>query len=268
MAEPLARVAGTPERLASIVETAALSAGADPHEEMFVRVTDDLVDTPASAPDTEQVSYCTATASRFDEVSLLAGDAAQALFEVSPTLAWLDWLGERHDRVVATVEGSHAVAARLVLSAGDDTVTVPCATDWEADAISYGIADRFDGATFLDERGDPLPTVVETEAAELRRLVEAAQLAECTSDIPLVVADGRLWIDLDDDETACVDGTLRASVEGPDCRNHYGPGLVRVATAIEGPVTLQTGPGHSLAIVTDHPAYTLRYVVRPRTHRT
>jgi putative intracellular protease/amidase len=262
--EPLARLAGTPTRLANIVETAALSGGADPHDEMFVRLTDETVDTPASTPDAEQVSYCTARATRFDELAVLAGESARALFAVPPTLDWLDWLGDRHDRVVTTVEGAHGIATRLVLRAGQDTVTVPCATDWESDAISYDIADRFDGATFLDEDGIPLPIRVETSAAELRRLVEAARIAGCTDDIPFVVEDEDLRVALDD-EPACVEGSLEATVTGPDCRNRYGDGLVRVATAIDGELTLQTGPGRSLAIVKDRPGFTLRYVVRPRS---
>lgn len=263
--EPLARLAGTPDRLANIVETAALSGGVDPHDEIFVRLTDEIVDTPASTPDAEQVSFCTASATRFDDLSLLAGESARALFAVPPTLAWLDWLGDRHDRVVTTVEGTHGIATQLVLRAGPDTVTVPCASDWESDAISYDIADRFDDATFLDEDGDPLPVRIETSAAELRRLVEAARIADCTEDIPVVVEGDDLRVTLDTDEAACVEGSLEATVTGPDCRNRYGEGLVRVATAIEGELTLQTGPGRSLAIVKERPGFTLRYVVRPRS---
>ena len=259
---PLARLAASPDRLASIVETAALAGGEDPHDEMFVRVTPTGVDTPASAPDAEQVSYCTAGAARFDEVRLLEGEAARALFRVEPTLAWLDWLEGRHDRVTATLEGAHGVATRFVFAAGDAEEAVPCSTDWDRETLSEEVVERFAGARFLDEDGDPVPTRIETDAAELRRLVEAARLAGCTTDVPFVVADGDLVVDIED-ERACVDARLDARVEGPDCRNRYGHGLVRVATALSGDVTLQTGPGRSLAVVKDRELYTLRYVVRP-----
>ena len=267
--EPLARMAGSPARLATIIETAALADGVDPHDEMLVRVTADRVDTPASAPDAEQVSFCTARAARFDDLAMLAGESVQALFRVAPTLAWLDWFGERHDHVDATFVGSHGVATRVQLRAGEDTVRVPCATDWKADALSYAITDRFDGETVRDPDGEPLPIHIETDASELRRLVRAAELAECGSQVPVVVEDGSFRIDVEDesapDGTACVEGTLDATVEGPDCRNRYGHGLVRVVSAVQGDLDIRTGPGEALAIVKDREDYTLRYLVRPRS---
>ncbi len=263
--EPLARVAGTPARLASIIETAALAQGEDPHDEMFVRVSEDAVDTPASAPAAEQISYCTARAAHFDEVSVLRGSDARVLFAVAPALAWLDWLGERHERIEAILRGSHGVVTEFVLAAGGDEVRLPCSTDWSRTDISEEVVDRFDGERFIDEGGAPYPVRIETAVAELRRLVRAARIAECASDVPLTVRDGDLVIDIDDEGMACVEARLQASVDGPDCRNRYGAGLVRVVTAIEGAVTVQTGPGAPLAIVKDRPDYTLRYVIRPQS---
>lgn len=264
MAAELARIEGDPARLASIIESAALrSGGTDAHEEMFVRLRPDRIDTPASAPDADQVTFCTARASRFDELSLSVDPPVYALFDVEAVLAWLDWLHAEADGMTAIFVGDPdtGVTERFEYVADTGEVTVPCATDWRREDLSLTVPDRFDGARLLDGDGTPVPTRVRTVAAELERVVSATRLARGEGQYSLAVVDGDLRFDARGPDGSRVTGTLDGTASGPRVTATYGPGFARVVTSLAGEVELQTGPGEPLAIVKDRPEYTLRFVV-------
>lgn len=243
------------------VERAALYGdGSDPHEEMFVRLRSDCVETPGSSPGATQTSYCTIGADHFERLSVPDGPV-DALFEVSTLLGWLDWLPP--GRVTVRLDGEGGVASRIVLDGVDATVELAAEDDPEVlSAIETFLPSRFEGTTFLDGEGDPLPTRIETTAATLSWLVTAVDRAEGVDRYPLETGDGSLVLDLAGEREA-VTGSLTGEVSGPAVSNSYGPGFGRVVDALDGDVILQTGPSEPVAFVQDGDGFTLRFVVRP-----
>lgn len=245
--------------LRRVVKRAALyGGGSDPHDEMFVRVESDRVETPGSAPGASQATYCTFRDDHFDRLSVTDGPV-DALFDVSALLGWLEWFPPSH--VTLRLEGEDGVASRLVLEEGDGTVGLACEDDPAVlSALETFLPGRFEGTTFLDGDGFPLPTRIETTAATLSRLVGAVDRVEGVDRYPLEIRDGSLALDVTG-ERETVSVSLSADVSGPAVTNHYGPGFARVVGALDGPVTLRTGPAEAVAFVQDEDAFTLRFVV-------
>ncbi len=258
--ESLAVVESDPETVAAAIKSAALYDGGDTDQEMFVRLDDDCVETPASAAGAQRGSYCSMNPEIFTRLSVPGVDSVNALFDVDTVLNWLDWFAS--GRLTIGFEGQGGITSRLVLASGDTQVSIDCVDDPAVlNSVEMVLPDRFDGTTFLDD-GDPVPTHIETTAGELSRLVDAVEFADAHETYPLTVRDGRLVVAVDG-ETTSVSAPLAANVDGPAVSNHYGDDFARVVRGIEGDVTLQTGPDNAVAFVKDGPAYTLRFVVKP-----
>jgi hypothetical protein len=258
--DTLAVIENDPETLASVIERAALHAtGDDAGQEMFVRVTETCIETPASATGATQSSYCTIDAERFDRLDVTVSTAVDAMFEIDAFLGWLDWFDS--DSVTVRFCGERGVVTELVLAAGDDEVVVDCPEDPAVlENVQTDLPERFAGAQFLGEDGSPMPTTVETTAAQLGRLVAAVDLANAEEGYPLVVRDGGLVVDVIGEESSAT-APLDATTDGPAVTNHYGPDFAAVVRGLEGEVRLQTGPGEPVAFVQQGPDYTLRFVV-------
>lgn len=259
MSEQLAVIEGETEFLAAAIERAALAAdGADPYDEMYLRIDEDGVETPASAAHMTQASYCTMQAEMFDRYEVT--EPVGALFPVEEVLGWLAWFDGRVTLAFLGDPGVEVVSA-LRIHDDDHTVTVDCVDDPTLlEDVEVWLPDRFDGDQFLDERGDPLPARIETDIETLARIVTAAE--RCGTHHPLRVEDGTLRLAVDG-ETATVRGDLSGTVEGPDLHNEYGPGFARIVGTIDGPVELQTGPDDPLVVVSKRPGAVRRYFVAP-----
>lgn len=265
METELAVIETSPRRLREVVRAAALvSEDNDPYEEMFVEVDDDALETPGGAEDATQASYCTFRAERFERMA--ASDPVTALFPVPDLLAWLDWLAaESTLRVSFVGQRGLQVASRLVLTADDRTVSLSCFDDPAVlDSIDRWLPERFDDERFLDTAGRPMPTRIETTAADLLPLVEAVEQCEGLDSYPLTTTTDGLSFEVAG-ETASVTGELDAVVSGPDVDNLYGPGFGRVVRGVEGQIELQTGPHGDLAVLSDHPGTLLRFFVAARS---
>lgn len=260
--EPLARVACDPPELATMIEYAALRSGdSHAHDVMFVRVAEDRTETPAAAPGAEVKAYCTARAAMFDDLAVLVDGPVDAMFDIDRVLGWHDWHGD--DDLTVTFEGDPAtgVTERLVHETADAEVVIPCDTDWTRDEVSLALPGQFRDDRLLGADGEPVPTVVRTDASELRRLVTASRLAGAEDEYEIVVDDGDLRIQVHDDGGTRASATLEATVSGPDVRAAVGPGFDRVVSSLVGPVQLQTGPDAPVAVVRTHEAFSLRFLV-------
>jgi len=260
--ETLAVLESAPGRLASVIETAALrNRPGETTREMFIRVSEEAIETPASGTDTRLGSYCTLRAEWLDRLAVSGNVAVDAMFEIEPFLGWLDWV--EADTVRVELIGEVAVASELVITGDDEQVRMACIDDPALlDSVDTNLPDRFDGDQFLDETGTPMPTTVETTAGQLSRLVDAVDRAESTDGYPLVVRDSSLAIDVEGTE-AHARATLDAPAEGPAVTNDYGQAFAAVVAGLDGPVTLQTGPGEAVAFVRAGEEFTLRFVVSP-----
>lgn len=265
MENELAVIETSPQRLREVVRSAALdSEENDPYQEMFVEVDDDALETPGGAEDASQASYCTFRAERFER--LAASEPVTALFPVPDLLTWLDWLaGESTLRVSFVGQSGLQVASRLVLTSHDRTVSLSCLDDPAVlESVDRLLPNRFGDGRFLDPAGRPMPTRIETTAADLRPLVEAVDRCEDVDSYPLSTNGDGISFEVSG-ETASVAGELDARVAGPDVDNLYGPGFARVARGLEGQIELQTGPRGDLAVLSDRPGTRLRFYVAART---
>lgn len=259
--EPLARLECDPSQLATTIEYAALRSG-DPeaHDLMFVRVSEDRIETPAAAPDADVRAYCTAHAAMYDDLELLVDGPVDALFDIDQVLGWLDWHGEAG--LTSTFAGDPAtgVTERLVHETADAEVVIPCETV-DTEEVTLSLPDRFADDVLLDSSGEAVPTRVRTDAEVLQRLTAASDLAGTDGEYTIVVADGDLRIEATGADGSRVEATIEASITGPDVRATVGPGFERVVSSLVGPVALQTGPDEPVAVVRSHETFTLRFVV-------
>jgi hypothetical protein len=257
--ETLAVVESTPETLASLITQAALHDASETDQEMFVRITDAGIETPASTIDATQASYCSPAAEQFVRLDVSVDTPVDAMFSVDTVLGWLDWFDT--DSTAVAFRGDRRVVTEIVLTADQDKVVIDCLDDPAVlENVETNLPGRFSDTQFLDEDGNPMPTTIETTAAELRRLVDAVDLVESEDGYALVVRDGQLVVDVRGEESTAR-ARLDATIDGPAVTNHYGPDFAAVARGLTGPVTLQTGPGEPVAFVQNESAYTLRFVV-------
>lgn len=256
----LVHIECSPAELTFIIQTAALYAeDNDPHREMYLRVTEDGVETPASTRGANQTSFCSLSGARFSEFSV--SEPISVLFSIPTVLEWISWFGDEQTISVDIIgEEGAELGDQLRLSGESQSVTIDCLSDPVVlEDIEFWLPERFtEDGQFTDETGEPVPTRIETTAETLQRLVDAAEQCTGAEQYPLRTVDGTLRLDIDGEESS-LSGTLPSSVEGPPVDNWYGPGFARVIRGIEGAVTLQTGPEMDVAIVAERPDARLRY---------
>lgn len=263
MREPQAVVECEPTTLAAALRRAVLAGeGAEPREEVFVRVDTGGIETPASGVDATERSFCTFHPSLFDD--LRSVDGISALLPVAELLGWLDWFGDSPAVAVELLGQPGAATAEAVrIESGDREVVFDCVRSGEAvDGIECTLPDRFDGTQFLDAGGDPVPTAVETTAGELLTVVEAVARSEGVEHYPLALDAGELRFEVEGDGVRAA-GTLDAAADGPGFAARYGPGFERTVRTLDGTVTLQTGPDEPLALVSRSAGATYRHVLSP-----
>ena len=260
MTDDLALLQSDPETLRQAIGTAALAVdGHDPRTEMFVRIRSEFVDTPASAVDAHLGSYCTFDASLFDELTMVEPTAA--VLPVGAVLEWLTYFDDESLTVSVLGETGAEYASAIQFAGERQTATLDCIEPTTVlDAVETTLPDHFEDGQYLDEDRNPLPTTAETTATELTRLVAAAERCQVDS-YPLTLGEGLQFEIRGAHSTAS--GTLAGSVEGPAVSQQFGPGFARIARAIDGQVTLQTGPEGPLVVRCTDPGVTYRYVLRP-----
>jgi hypothetical protein len=261
MGEERARIESTAGEVTEAIRTAALYGdGSDPHEQLFLRVDTDAVETPASPPDAAQTSYCTLSETWFDR--LWAEHAVDALVPVERILTWLDWFDvDEQIRVSFRGQSVDRVATEIEISGDKRSATVDCIDDPAiVSSLELWLPDQFEDGVFYQD-GTPFPTQIETTTTALDRICGAAHRCDLDS-YPLRVVGGSLSLSVRG-TNARASESLDATVDGPDIDEWYGSGFARFVRAVEGTVTLQTGPGYPLVAVRDAPGVTLRLFIHP-----
>jgi hypothetical protein len=265
--QPLAELAAPSQVFERMLSFAAVEPpGSDEpyYDEMLLRFDESALQTPAGSADAPLSAYCTARTELLDAFDAADDTPVTAVFDIVELRDWMEWVGDGDAGVSVRVDGDPETgdASRLVVRSGDATARVDCFRDSALLAgVSLELPGRFtDDERFLLDDGRPAPTVVETEADQLRRIADGVRTAgEAT--FPFVVDDGSFRFELSEDGGPRASDELAAEVTGPDVRNEYGGALGRVADMLAGPVTLQTGPGEPLAVVSCRSGFTLRYVL-------
>lgn len=236
------------------------------YDEMLIRVTEDGVETPAGKRETSLAAYCTVDEAVFDDVSLSIDDGATAIFDIDATLGWLDWLDGDPVEVVVLGDPQQAFAGTVELRTDEETVRIACRHGPEVlSQVTMELPSRFDeDGQFRLEDGSVAPTTIETTGATLERIADAVELADTVQGYPLTVTDGQLTLEVGSELSFSHAWTdLDGDVTGPDLENQYGVAFAAIAAALDGPVTLQTGPSEPLVVVKTHDHFVLRYVLLP-----
>ena len=261
MGAELAVIECDPAALSRAISTAALAtAEEDPYTEMFVRIDGNGIDTPASTVEAPLASFCTLHPSLFEAFTVFESTAA--LFPIEPMLDWLAYFEEEQSLTITVVgEAGAEYASAFRFESDRRELRFDCLDTPELiEDVEITLPDRFVDTQFLTESGEPVPTTVETTVEELDRLVEAAARCAGIEMYPLFCREGTLSFELTGERTA-VSGTLDATVDGPAFEHRYGVEFARIVRAVEGQVTLQTGPDHPLAVCCTEPGVTYRYVL-------
>jgi len=270
MADTLARLSASADVFEEMISRAGLRGGPDDdpyYDEMLIRVTEDVVETPAGNTGGSPTAYCTVAAERFDEVSVFVEDPVIAVFDIAEVLGWVDWLdvGQAVDLEVVG-DPTLGTASHLLAASAGVRVRIDCFRGPRIlDQVSLDLPERFDAdETYRYGDGAAPETRVRTSADALRRIADAVALDPNVERHPVVVEDGEFRIDVSAQGATRVSGTLPASeVTGPSVENAYGDGFARVASVLRGEVELQTGQDRALVVVERGPDYTLRYVLTP-----
>jgi len=252
---------GAPDRLAGLVGETTLTA--EPADPYYERVLFALQAAGMTAPArSDSPSVYTSYAPGYFE-SYAVERAGYVVLGAVPTLRWLDWLDDDSVTVVFGGDPDEQLIQWAEIRGEDHRVRAdPLPTDVAVGDLDLGMPAAFGDDGQFAPGGDPAPTTVETDAATLERLVTAADIVDGDG-VPVVVEDGQFRLAVSGrvmDGT----GTLSGTVEGPDCRNWYGPELGALTRTLSGAVRLEIVPGGPMAVIQETAAATRRYVLDER----
>lgn len=266
-AEPLAELAAPAavfERMLSLASVEPPDSAEAYYDEMLLRIDESSLQTPAGSTDAPLSAYCTAETALLDAFDGVEGGPVTAVFDIAELRDWMAWVDDGDEGVSVTVEGDSdsGEASALVVRSGGATARVDCVRDSALLAdVPLELPGRFtEDERFLLADGTAAPTVVETDADQLRRIADGVRTAGAKT-FPVVVDDGALRFELVEDGRLRASDELAGTVSGPDVGNAYGTAFGSVADVVDGAVTLQTGPDAPLAVVSRHSGFTLRYVL-------
>ncbi|WP_267639700.1 hypothetical protein [Haloarchaeobius amylolyticus] len=243
---------------------------ADPYyDEMYVRVHEDRIETPAGSVDSSLATYGTVSTDVLPGSEVAHDGPVTAIFDIRETLQWLGWVAtDPTDDLTVEFVGDPETgnASDLQVTNGRVTAHIDCYRDPELfEQITMELPRRFTAdERFRLEDGSLAPTVVETTAESMQRIAAGVELDSHLSSYPFVVEDGELRLVLENRQYTRAAGTLEATVEGPDVANEYDEAFAALFDAVSGDLTVQTGPGEPLVVVQERPAFTLRYAVMPK----
>lgn len=248
-----------------IIESALDKSGGDPpwvHSDIYLDISPDGVDVLAAAGGGSTLTYNTFSEEYFADIEGECG----ALIEAGPTLERLD-VAKSDGRMAFEFhaeEGAENATELVARGALEMRITLPAA-EKAMSSIPEELPQRWDNSNyFLSPSGNPHKTSIDTASKHVRKIIEAVELHDDLDYFPITVEDGEFTLDAQD-SLGGLHGQLRASVEGPDLSNFYGPGFEPLFNTVSGQVELQTTPGdnggHPLAVVKRETDHSLRHVL-------
>ena len=265
--EELGSIVGPSEAIEEVIRHTSLTASSDPfHDDVYISVQDGVINTIARTGST--LSYCTYTeASNLQEINAVEG-GCEAIVQVAKYLSYQDFAsqgdtvrlsfrGNPDKRLASVAEFTGALNSRIMLPASPTLI----------EDVPTGFPSRYDDDdNFALRDGGLLPTTIETNTDELARIIEVAEYDSETKFFPIAVEDGDFVLDIGkDDQRDAVWGSLSAiNVETEeDVHNKYHKGFEPAFSTLNGPITLQTGPGGKpLSVVQDeYGGVTIRHLI-------
>lgn len=269
--QALATIEGKAQAIRNAMEEAALAGRSDPfHDDVYLNIRDDVVNTVVASPGNVVLSFCTFT-SYFDDIEV-EGDleSVEAILEVTEFFSYLDFAsdggkvqitfrGEEDDRLAKVVEITGALNARIMLPNSENVLQ----------EVPMGLPEDFNSNNRYVGAGDVPPVLISTDAEVMERVIEVVDYDDEIDYYPLTVEEGELALNAtaeDAPDRNSVWGSLSAhSVQSPeDFTNHYHEGFEQVFDTLDGEVELQTKPGGApVVIMQENSGRVLRHMLGP-----
>jgi hypothetical protein len=232
---------------------------------MLFRVGDGWVDTPAGSLATAPTGYVTFAEGYFDDVRIHGDAPVKAVLDaegITQMAACID--RDQQTRIDLFGDPECGCATELRVSAGETTIRFAELPDESfLSDVPERMPDTFEGGRFRLADGEPAPTVVETTAASLSRIVDAVEAVDGAT-YPLSVTEDGPELDVSRRGVSACARLPGRRVEGPSVQNRYGEAFARAIRTLEGDLRLETAPDGPLAIVSENDEYTARIVVPAR----
>jgi hypothetical protein len=259
--QPLATLTAAPATLHSLIEKTVLhpDPAATPYfDDVFLRITDDGIDTPAGDLDTSPAVYTDFGPSFLDGLTVHTDGAVHALLHLATVHEWLT-VFDAEETVTVDFYGipDTGYTTRLVVKSGRHTVTFGKFPDEDVlTEVEVTLPAAFANGYFTIE-GDPAPVVAETTVDDLQHVVDVADTIDYPA-YPVHIGEDGPILDVEHDGVHAaveLDGETHA---GGPVYNRYGDAFAAVVDTYDGPVRLETAANGPLAIVQDGDDYTLR----------
>lgn len=232
---------------------------------MLFRVGDGWVDTPAGSLATAPAGYVTFGEEYFDDVRVYGDSPVKAVLDakgVTQMAACID--RDEQTRIDLFGDPECGCATELHVSAGETTIRFDELPDESfLSDVPERMPETFDDGRFRLEDGEPAPTLVETTAASLSRIVDAVAAVDGAT-YPLSVTEDGPELDVSRRGVSACARLPGRRLEGPTVQNRYGEAFARAARTLEGDLRIETAPDGPLAIVSENDEYTTRIVVPAR----
>jgi hypothetical protein len=256
--ETLAVIEGKAQKIKKAMEEASLTGSGDSyHDDVYLNIRDDVVNTVVGSPGNIVLSYCTFT-SQFDNVEVEAEDteSVEAIVEVDKFLTYfgfttdagdvrISFRGNPDDRLATAVEITGSLNARLMLPDSESIL----------EEVPMNLPNSFtDEERYAPDEGGEAPVKIRVDTGAVERVIEVVEYDPEIDYYPIAVEDGELTLNVSQEDAPGRDsvwGSLNAhSVETPeDFTNHYHEGFVDAFGSLSGEVEIQTAPTGAPAII-------------------
>jgi len=259
--QPLATLTAAPETLHSLIEKTVLhpDPAATPYfDGVFLRITDDGIDTPAGDLSSWPAVYTDFGSAFLDDLTVHTDGAVHALLHLATVHEWLTVFDDE-ETVTTDFYGRPATGytTRLVVKSGRHTVTFDAFPD-EGVLLEVELtlpATFANGYFTIDD--DPAPVVAETTIDDLQHVVDVSDTIGYPAYPVHIEADGPI-LDIEHNGVHAEVELDGDTVSGGPVYNRYGDAFASVVDTYDGPVRLETAANGPLAIVQEGDDYTLR----------
>lgn len=239
------------------------------HEEVFLSIDGGHVRLLAGTPGGSAGTYVDFVEAYFEDVE----GSTEAYFAAPEVLSYIDlvsdgssnkldvtFLGTESDRLANKVRIEPANDASdfevsMMLPSGSSVI----------ESVPGQLPGRFDNDHVLmtappgeDER--PLATTVETDVAQLYKIVNAVGLRDELDYYPIVVQDGEFRLDVGSEDSEKINAVLNGTVSGPDASNSYGGHFKETVNTLDGSLELHLDKGGPLQILQKNSHATIRHL--------
>lgn len=256
-----------------VEETALVKSGGPVHETIYFNISDGQLQALAGSHGNVVVSFTSWNEEKLDGVGVTQqtidntdeddNPTLEAIIDTQEFLNYLDiasdggiveltFVKEPEQRLAQAVEIDSELTSRIPLPGSEavlDEIPLDLPTQINEDDV------------LTNQEGNKLPTNISTETDKLSKIIDAVDLHEGTEDdfYPVVVEDGEFVLNVGDEKSQQIFGSLKDSSEGPDLSNEYHSGFKELSGSLTGSIDLYSVDGGPLYVLQDSNGATVRH---------